>query len=377
MASAILRFAEKGEKLVRKCPEATQPPDPSPATRPRCRASASEREEERRPFNLWLSDVSDWVRSLVRSDARPRIEQAANAVIDLVKRTPGWKEKWFATTTDDGNGHEAPRLPTDGVLLRCVMDIGNTRIPDESEIAFAGRTNLAGCDPLVTHLRRAGSPFAEEAEEAQQPHWTALVKHYLMRFDQDADWSILHLDLLPEAENEAEVDGEVRRVRRRANPARLKTLLFLRNDLKNLHVLRAFSAHIRRSLYRAIDDLRTWGAADASTAVGDSPEPSIPPRAQTTHEQYKQAAKVLGTTAPTDREAYDVLAKAHQTAGEAAELPTFATWQRNLREYRRLTGTQKNRRRAGRGDTAGRFATVEGIEPQSLPSQIRPRWADK
>ncbi len=118
-------------------------------------------------------------------------------------------------------------------------------------------------------------------------------------------------------------------------------------------------------------------AENRGTEPTEPDERKIPPRAQTAYEQYKQAVAVLNVSEPTDREAYDVLAKACEQAGEAADLPSFATWRRNLTEYRTRTGTQKNTSRAGRGDSGSRFPKIEDIEPQSLPNQVRPRWADR
>ncbi len=109
----------------------------------------------------------------------------------------------------------------------------------------------------------------------------------------------------------------------------------------------------------------------------ESGEPEIPARANTAHAQYLHAAETLGTTDPTDREAYDALAKVHSVTGEADDLPSFATWRRNLTEYRTRTGTQKKGSRAGCVDPEDRFPKVEDIEPQSLPGRVRPGWADK
>ncbi len=69
-------------------------------------------------------------------------------------------------------------------------------------------------------------------------------------------------------------------------------------------------------------------------------------------EQYRQAVKVLGTDTATDREVYEQIEKAFQQAGEADDLPSFDTWRRNLRMYRKATGTQKHRSRTRRSDGA-------------------------
>ena len=56
----------------------------------------------------------------------------------------------------------------------------------------------------------------------------------------------------------------------------------------------------------------------------------------------------MGVDRPTDMQAYEKLAAAMELSGEKADLPKFDTWQRNLREYRRLTCQQKNTPRGGR-----------------------------
>jgi len=74
----------------------------------------------------------------------------------------------------------------------------------------------------------------------------------------------------------------------------------------------------------------------------------LPARARKAGEQYAQVLEALNVSNVTDRDAYDQLAVAMTQSDERPELPQFDTWQRNLREYRRLTGTQKNKPRAGR-----------------------------
>ncbi|MEK6676510.1 MAG: hypothetical protein AABZ47_12770 [Planctomycetota bacterium] len=102
---------------------------------------------------------------------------------------------------------------------------------------------------------------------------------------------------------------------------------------------------------------------------GETGKPTIPPRALKAGEQYKQAIEALGVTAATDRELYGQLAKAHKTAGES--FPTFPTWQRNLREYRRLTNQQKYGTHAK--VQGGSMVRPDQIEPNALPTRIRPR----
>ena len=97
------------------------------------------------------------------------------------------------------------------------------------------------------------------------------------------------------------------------------------------------------------DDVGTPGNADSA----DEDKKAVPQRARTAYQQFQQAADALGETKPTDRDAYDQLTKAYKSAGEADELPEFDTWTRNLRLYRRPTGTQKYTPRDGRADSAG------------------------
>jgi len=122
-------------------------------------------------------------------------------------------------------------------------------------------------------------------------------------------------------------------------------------------------------------DTPTEDQADGQGAPAESSD--TPPRAQKAYSQYQHGAGVLGKADPTDREVYDLLLRSYEQAGEGDDLPSFATWQRNLREYRRLTGTQKNTSRAGRAEAARCFVKVEDIEPESLPHHVRPRSAGK
>jgi len=79
---------------------------------------------------------------------------------------------------------------------------------------------------------------------------------------------------------------------------------------------------------------------------------------------------------PADREAYGQLAAAMESSGEKMDLPRFDTWQRNLREYRRLTGQQKNKPRAGRGGSV-KMVRPDQIEPHHWPTRIRPKSFDQ
>lgn len=106
-------------------------------------------------------------------------------------------------------------------------------------------------------------------------------------------------------------------------------------------------------------------------------EVSMPDRARKAGEQYRQAAEALGVSDPTDRQVYDQLAAAMETSGEKEDLASFETWQRNLREYRRLTGQQKNTPRAGRAGSTGKLVRADQIEPENWPTLIRPKRVDE
>ncbi len=106
------------------------------------------------------------------------------------------------------------------------------------------------------------------------------------------------------------------------------------------------------------------------------PERSIPDRARRAWEQYRQAVETLGGE-PSDRQVYDQLAAAFQSSGESAELPAFDTWQRNLREYRRLTAQQKNKPRAAREHPRVSCAQTDQLDVAELPTRIRPKRADE
>lgn len=106
---------------------------------------------------------------------------------------------------------------------------------------------------------------------------------------------------------------------------------------------------------------------------------AIPNRARKVGEQYRQAVEVLrpDNPNPTDREVHDAIAKALKQSGEAHELPEFATWQRYLRDWRKATGQQKKKPRAGRAQVSGSLVPYDGIEPRSLPTSIRPVSVDR
>ncbi len=90
------------------------------------------------------------------------------------------------------------------------------------------------------------------------------------------------------------------------------------------------------------------GNTTASQESEDAEGITIPARAQKAYQQYRQAVEALGATDTADREAYSAFVKAHEQADEASDLPSFATWQRNAREYR--------------DKAAGRVARVHDIE---------------
>lgn len=89
-----------------------------------------------------------------------------------------------------------------------------------------------------------------------------------------------------------------------------------------------------------------------STGEASPLQGPVPKRAHTAGEQYRWTVEAMGGGQFTDREVYDQLEKVLTNAGEQAALPTFETWQRNLREYRKHTGTQKNQPRGGRAAAA-------------------------
>lgn len=84
---------------------------------------------------------------------------------------------------------------------------------------------------------------------------------------------------------------------------------------------------------------------------------AIPPRAMKAHAQYEYACQVEKGRNLKDDEAYALIASAYNVPNEKArkrmqdefgELPKCQTWKRNLREYRKLTQTNKNQPRSGR-----------------------------
>ncbi|MBW7906574.1 MAG: hypothetical protein LC135_16355 [Phycisphaerae bacterium] len=124
---------------------------------------------------------------------------------------------------------------------------------------------------------------------------------------------------------------------------------------------------------------RPKGDGANSTGEPKGESAGMPDRVRKVGEQYTRTRDVLnpGNPNPTDREVYDALARACAQSGEANELPGFDTWQRYLREWRRANGEQKNTRRAGRGRASGSLAPRESIEPEHLPTSIRPRSAGR
>lgn len=136
----------------------------------------------------------------------------------------------------------------------------------------------------------------------------------------------------------------------------------------------------------ALMDTETLNAEPAKPDAGDragelntaaQPEVSLPTRALKAGGQYRLAAEALDVSEPTDREVYDQIAAASKISGEIADLPTFETWQRNLRVYRQCTGQQKNKPRAGRKGGEKTLVPSDRIEPEHLPTRIRPKSAEE
>ena len=129
---------------------------------------------------------------------------------------------------------------------------------------------------------------------------------------------------------------------------------------------------------RTPNDVSTESSSEVSA---DSPraeeQPEIPTRAHKAASQYSLGLAATNESNPTDRQVYDALASKLSVSGEHRELPTFATWQRNLREHRRLTNQQKNKPRAGRSRASGSIVSADQIEPEHLPTRVRRSRKDK
>jgi len=78
----------------------------------------------------------------------------------------------------------------------------------------------------------------------------------------------------------------------------------------------------------------------------------IQPKARQALEEFDKACESQGQADMTDWEAYKLIKRTYEMAGEIDELPTFETWQRRLRRGRAATGRQKNNPRAGRTGSA-------------------------
>jgi hypothetical protein len=117
----------------------------------------------------------------------------------------------------------------------------------------------------------------------------------------------------------------------------------------------------------------TEGPSGAAPQGNDA---AIPARARKAYEQYRQAAEALGDPNPTDRQAYDQLVRACEQSDEADELPTSDAWQRNLREYRERTGTQKHKSRRERAQPRASCTRPDQLNVNELPTSIRPKDAD-
>jgi hypothetical protein len=165
-------------------------------------------------------------------------------------------------------------------------------------------------------------------------------------------------------------------------PSRTEHLLQAVTELEDLVGSEASDSASESQPTRALGDVEppangVRGEGTSETKTETAPEVSIPNRARKAGEQYRQAAEALGVSDPTDRQAYDQMATAMETSGEREDLASFDTWQRNLREYRRLTGQQKNRPRAGREGSARSLVRADQIEPQHLPTRIRSKRVDE
>lgn len=130
------------------------------------------------------------------------------------------------------------------------------------------------------------------------------------------------------------------------------------------------------------DELReTNPPSESSPSQGAHPKQStaikIPSRAQKAWEQYRQAAEAFGGGEPTDRQVHDQLTAALKSSGESADVPAFETWQRNLREYRRLTDQQKNKSRAGRAQPRASSVPLDLLGAAEQPTRIRQKRADE
>jgi hypothetical protein len=86
-------------------------------------------------------------------------------------------------------------------------------------------------------------------------------------------------------------------------------------------------------------------------AAGSATEPAIPPRAAKAWGQYRRALEQEGKPL-TDPVAYGVVKKDLLDDDERKDFPEFDAWVRALREWRKATGQQKNKPRAGRAGAA-------------------------
>jgi hypothetical protein len=137
----------------------------------------------------------------------------------------------------------------------------------------------------------------------------------------------------------------------------------------------------RTNIYIQISEHRAEVRESADGGVTDSGDagpdgPHMPPRAVKAYSEYQEVVKAFERDDFTDREVYDKLREAHEAQGAEDDLPNRETWLRNLREYRRRTGTQKANKRARRGDGARCFVKAEGIDRGALPSRVRRGRAD-
>jgi len=123
------------------------------------------------------------------------------------------------------------------------------------------------------------------------------------------------------------------------------------------------------TLVRLLGRTRDDDEAPAENA-GAAAEDALPERVITAREQYLQACEAAGQDEMKDRAAYDLLQMVYEREGGPSPLPSFGTWQRYLRDWRKAAGRQKNRRRDARiGDVHSRIGG--SIVPASAINDTR------
>jgi len=104
---------------------------------------------------------------------------------------------------------------------------------------------------------------------------------------------------------------------------------------------------------------------------------AIPDRIAKVARQFEEAAMALGEPNPRDQDAYKLLKATYERSGEVSDLHNFPTWERYLRQYRQLTGTRKKRPRTKRLSGSGSIVSYGEVNPNELPTRIRPLSADE